>query len=181
MSLMTPKSDDPAQQQSQAILKFLPLMIGWFSLNVPSGLGLYWITNNVITTATTLLIRKTVNADMALAGMDGSVSASTAVDLDPPKTQGFGRKFGEVIQSESDGTKITIKPPGSKPAASVPAQPAPADLSGSAIVDAEFSEVASETQAVSGDGADGAAAGVEAADGAGKKKRKGSKKKKKSK
>lgn len=55
--LLTPKSDDPAQQQSQAILKFLPLMIGWFSLNVPSGLGLYWITNNVVTTATTLLIR----------------------------------------------------------------------------------------------------------------------------
>ena len=27
-----PKTDDPAQQQSQAILKFLPLMIGFFSL-----------------------------------------------------------------------------------------------------------------------------------------------------
>lgn len=39
MELLTPKSDDPAQAQSQAILKFLPLMIGWFSLNVPSGLG----------------------------------------------------------------------------------------------------------------------------------------------
>eukprot|EP00951_Prasinocladus_malaysianus_P035901 scaffold373651_cov21-Prasinocladus_malaysianus.AAC.1 len=24
---------------------------GWFSLNVPSGLTLYWITNNVLTTA----------------------------------------------------------------------------------------------------------------------------------
>ena len=34
--------DDPAQKQTQAILKFLPLMIGWFSLNVPSGLTLYW-------------------------------------------------------------------------------------------------------------------------------------------
>jgi YidC/Oxa1 family membrane protein insertase len=26
-------------------------MIGWFSLNVPSGLTLYWFTNNLLTTA----------------------------------------------------------------------------------------------------------------------------------
>merc|ERR1712087_56575 len=73
-SLLTPKSDDPAQQQSQAILKFLPLMIGWFSLNVPSGLGLYWITNNVVTTATTLLIRRSVAMpDLAPAGGGGAM------------------------------------------------------------------------------------------------------------
>ena len=44
-------SQDPAMKQTQAILSFLPLMIGWFSLNVPSGLTLYWFTNNVLTTA----------------------------------------------------------------------------------------------------------------------------------
>jgi len=49
MSILTPKNDDPAQAQTQAILKFLPLMIGWFSLSVPSGLGLYWMTNNILT------------------------------------------------------------------------------------------------------------------------------------
>ena len=36
-------------------------MIGWFSLSVPSGLGLYWLTNNVVTTVTTLGIRATVS------------------------------------------------------------------------------------------------------------------------
>lgn len=40
--LWVPQSQDPAQKQSQAILKFLPLMIGYFSLSVPSGLSLYW-------------------------------------------------------------------------------------------------------------------------------------------
>ncbi|CAI5936751.1 unnamed protein product, partial [Closterium sp. NIES-65] len=39
--MQPPQTDDPATQQSQAILKFLPLMIGWFSLTVPSGLSLY--------------------------------------------------------------------------------------------------------------------------------------------
>ena len=37
--IMQPQSQstDPAQQQTQAILGFLPLMVGWFSLIVPSG------------------------------------------------------------------------------------------------------------------------------------------------
>lgn len=50
-------SEDPQQQQVQAILKFLPLMIGWFALNVPSGLTLYWFVNNILTTGQTLFLR----------------------------------------------------------------------------------------------------------------------------
>jgi YidC/Oxa1 family membrane protein insertase len=38
-------------------LKFLPLMIGWFALNVPSGLGLYWLANSVFTTSTQCYLR----------------------------------------------------------------------------------------------------------------------------
>jgi YidC/Oxa1 family membrane protein insertase len=108
-SILTPKSDDPAQQQTQAILKFLPLMIGWFSLSVPSGLGLYWITNNVVTTATTLLIRNSVPTP-SVAGMDGGVSSA-----EPVKSQGFGRQYGEVVTKQSeDGTTVKISPPGTR-------------------------------------------------------------------
>jgi len=108
-SILSPKSDDPAQQQSQAILKFLPLMIGWFSLNVPSGLGLYWLTNNVVTTLSTVLIKQSV-ATPEIAGVGGAA----VVDEPPPSTaQGFGRRYGEVIERDNDGTKVTIKPPGS--------------------------------------------------------------------
>jgi YidC/Oxa1 family membrane protein insertase len=106
-ALLTPKTDDPAQAQSQQILKFLPLMIGWFSLSVPSGLGLYWLTNNVVTTVTTLGIRASVSTDdMVLS------SATTAVAVEP-KPAGFGRKFGEIIEStDGAGTTTTIRPPG---------------------------------------------------------------------
>jgi len=114
-AILTPKTDDPAQQQSQAILKFLPLMIGWFSLSVPSGLGLYWITNNVVTTATTLIIKNNV-APLELAGTAGAAGAAPAAQ--PPKAQGFGRKYGQVIETTGDaGTKVTIKPPGATDAA----------------------------------------------------------------
>ena len=54
MELMQPKTQDPNQQQANVILKFLPLMIGWFSLNVPAALCIYWVANNIITTATTV-------------------------------------------------------------------------------------------------------------------------------
>ena len=106
-SILTPKPTDESQQQNQAILKFLPLMIGWFSLSVPSGLGLYWLVNNVVTTATTVLIRGGIpTLEVASAG-----GPATAVD--PPKPQGFGRKFGEAIDvSSAEGATVTITPPG---------------------------------------------------------------------
>jgi YidC/Oxa1 family membrane protein insertase len=120
-ALLTPKTDDPAQAQSQQILKFLPLMIGWFSLSVPSGLGLYWLTNNVVTTVTTLAIRATVETpDLVTAG-------APAAPVDP-KPAGFGRKYGEIIETTgNDGTKTTIRPPGAtkkeRRAAAAAAQP----------------------------------------------------------
>lgn len=45
---------DPDNEQAKTtaqIVKFLPLMIGWFSLNVPSGLSLYYFSNTVLTSA----------------------------------------------------------------------------------------------------------------------------------
>ncbi len=44
---MTPNSGmDPKQQQMMTMM--MPLMIGWFSFNLPSGLSVYWIIGNVI-------------------------------------------------------------------------------------------------------------------------------------
>ena len=66
------QSTDPSQQQTQAILKFLPLMIGFFSLNVPAGLTLYWFANNILSTAQTVYLRKTTKApEAAPAGAGG--------------------------------------------------------------------------------------------------------------
>jgi len=140
-ALLTPKSDDPAQAQSQQILKFLPLMIGWFSLSVPSGLGLYWLTNNVVTTVTTLGIRASVSTDdMVLT------SATTAVAVEP-KPAGFGRKFGEIIEStDGAGTTTTIRPPGATKKERRAAAAADGSVPAAAVVD-----VAAGAAAVDGD------------------------------
>lgn len=52
------QANDPNQKSTQAILKFLPLIIGYFSLSVPSGLSLYWLTNNILSTGQQVWLRK---------------------------------------------------------------------------------------------------------------------------
>ncbi len=47
MQKMTPNSGmDPKQQQMMTLM--MPVMITWFSLNLPSGLSVYWIVGNII-------------------------------------------------------------------------------------------------------------------------------------
>ncbi|XP_062084927.1 inner membrane protein PPF-1, chloroplastic [Humulus lupulus] len=53
-----PQTNDPAQKNTLLVFKFLPLMIGYFSLSVPSGLSIYWFTNNVLSTAQQVWLRK---------------------------------------------------------------------------------------------------------------------------
>ena len=64
MQILTPPIDDSMGQEekeqmekSQVILKFLPLLIGFFSLQVPAGLTIYWFTSNFFTLAQSLAVR----------------------------------------------------------------------------------------------------------------------------
>ncbi|KAG7355998.1 membrane protein insertase, YidC/Oxa1 family protein [Nitzschia inconspicua] len=109
MELMTPKEQ---KAQQPAFLKVLPLMIGWFSLNVPSALCVYWVTNNIITTATSVLIRN--NLKMEPVSMGGSTVAppppSSSVFAPPPlreKPEGFGNQSSAPAPSVDGVTPIT--------------------------------------------------------------------------
>ena len=44
-------------EKTQGVLKFLPLMIGFFSLQVPAGLTIYWMTANIFTLTQSLAVR----------------------------------------------------------------------------------------------------------------------------
>jgi len=68
MDALTPPEDDKDQSnmtaeekdtadRSKFILKFLPLLIGYFSLQVPAGLTIYWFTSNLFTLGQSLVIR----------------------------------------------------------------------------------------------------------------------------
>lgn len=52
------------EQISQSLVNNLPFVIAFFSLNVPSGLAVYWIINNILTTAVTLVVKKQFKDDV---------------------------------------------------------------------------------------------------------------------
>jgi len=83
---------DPESEQAKTtaqIVKFLPLMIGWFSLNVPSGLSLYYFSNTVLTMSQQIFLRKLGGADV------------DEVDLGPIKKVGSARRNGDPLSEES--------------------------------------------------------------------------------
>mmetsp|Transcript_26862 Transcript_26862/g.62794 ORF Transcript_26862/g.62794 Transcript_26862/m.62794 type:complete len:439 (-) Transcript_26862:256-1572(-) len=108
MELMTPKEQ---KDQQPAFLKVLPLMIGWFSLTVPSALSVYWVTNNIVTTATSLIIRNSLKMDVATVGVpaETTTSAPDPTVFTPPTIREKPAGFGDSISSaSSDGvTQIT--------------------------------------------------------------------------
>lgn len=107
MQLMQPKVEG---QEQPAILKVLPLMIGWFSLNVPAALGIYWVANNFITTAISMQIRSSINME-PVAPSGGSASGI----IDPPTTSAFTPApmrekpsgFGDSGVSASSSSEVT--------------------------------------------------------------------------
>lgn len=48
LTMTRPVTGDPRQaSMSRTMLWMMPLLFGWFTLTVPSGLGLYWFTTNL--------------------------------------------------------------------------------------------------------------------------------------
>ena len=45
--MMTPPSADTQQASMNQMMMFMPLMFGFFALQVPQGLALYWVTSNI--------------------------------------------------------------------------------------------------------------------------------------
>ncbi|EMS52597.1 Inner membrane protein ALBINO3, chloroplastic [Triticum urartu] len=96
-----PQSTDPSQKNTQLILKFLPFMIGYFSLSVPSGLSIYWFTNNVLSTAQQIWLRKLGGAKPAMnEGASGIITAGRAKRSGAQSGQG-GERFKQLKEEEN--------------------------------------------------------------------------------
>ena len=64
MTVLTPPPDENISEEekeqlesSTRVLKVLPLMIGYFSLQVPAGLTIYWATSNVFTLLQSVIVK----------------------------------------------------------------------------------------------------------------------------
>ncbi|XP_078177735.1 inner membrane protein ALBINO3, chloroplastic-like [Carex rostrata] len=91
-----PQNDDPAAKNSLLVFKFLPLLIGYFALSVPSGLSIYWFTNNVLSTAQQVWLRKLGGAKPGVSQDGGGIiSAGRAIRSDR------GDKFKQLKDDEN--------------------------------------------------------------------------------
>lgn len=101
MELMKPpQTDDPNQKNTLLVLKFLPLMIGYFSLSVPSGLSIYWFTNNVLSTAQQIWLRKLGGAKPVVSeNASGIISAGRAKRSDSQPMRD-GDRFRQLKEGE---------------------------------------------------------------------------------
>ncbi|CAL4951531.1 unnamed protein product [Urochloa decumbens] len=94
-----PQSDDPSQKNSLLVLKFLPLMIGYFSLSVPSGLSIYWFTNNVLSTAQQIWLRKMGGAKPAVSKRGSGII--TAGRAKRSNAEPAGERFRQLKEEEN--------------------------------------------------------------------------------
>lgn len=119
MQSSQPQSNDPNMKTSQTITKFLPLMIGYFALSVPSGLSLYWLTNNILSSAQQIWLQKMGGASNPAnkikyellkedqPKVQESVFQTTSVKEPPkiekPDAQGYrpGERFKQLKEQEA--------------------------------------------------------------------------------
>lgn len=73
----------------------LPLMVGWFSLNLPAGLSLYYFSNTAFTSGQQIFLRKLGGAKLA------------EYDLGPIEL-GKARRTGETADSSMDTSSMSF-------------------------------------------------------------------------
>lgn len=95
-----PQTNDPTQKNTLIIFKFLPLMIGYFSLSVPSGLTIYWFTNNVLSTAQQIWLRKLGGAKPAIDETAGGIITAGRAKRLASKTEKGGERFAQLKEAE---------------------------------------------------------------------------------
>jgi YidC/Oxa1 family membrane protein insertase len=58
------------EQFSKSLTNNLPFIVAFFSVNVPAGLALYWIVNNVLTTVITSVVKNSLKDEVLPAEVD---------------------------------------------------------------------------------------------------------------
>jgi len=104
--LISPQSTQSQNRPANVILKVLPFVLGYFSLNVPSGLTLYWFTNNILSTAQSLYLKRTAPTPSVPSVDDTEKPAREYVEADVNRSKP-SRSKQEVpanLKNDSDGS-----------------------------------------------------------------------------
>ncbi|KAF7805475.1 inner membrane protein PPF-1, chloroplastic [Senna tora] len=100
-----PQTDDPTQKNTLLVFKFLPLMIGYFSLSVPSGLSIYWFTNNVLSTAQQVWLRKLGGAKPVVNDNASGIITAGRAKRSVSQPERAGERFKQLKEKEKKLSK----------------------------------------------------------------------------
>ncbi len=120
MNVLTPPPDENASREereqlesTQRVLKFLPLLIGVFSLQVPAGLTIYWFTTNLFTLSQSLAIRAYYKANPPKIELpdywDNIDDVENMSAEDKRKAAAAGMAVGPKWEDVLDGTSLKMK------------------------------------------------------------------------
>jgi YidC/Oxa1 family membrane protein insertase len=98
--MMTPPTSDPQQASMQSVMKFMPLMFGYFALVVPSGLSLYWFTSNLLAMIQQYFTRTNLNQTPATAGATAGSSSSPSISANSVTTDSEEQKKEKNVKSK---------------------------------------------------------------------------------
>ncbi|KAF8408352.1 hypothetical protein HHK36_007501 [Tetracentron sinense] len=100
--MQSSQGNDPNLKNSQALTKFLPLMIGYFALSVPSGLSLYWLTNNILSTTQQVWLQKLGGAKIPMMQF-----SDDTIKEEQPKIQKSALEVDSTKVEVRQGEKLT--------------------------------------------------------------------------
>ncbi|KAK9707476.1 hypothetical protein RND81_07G200000 [Saponaria officinalis] len=101
--MQSSQPDDPNLKSSRAITNFLPLMIGYFALSVPSGLSLYWFTNNILSTLQQVWLQKMGGAKNPVGQLSDDISKEEP--LEPAETVLEAKSIQAEVAPPSTGPR----------------------------------------------------------------------------
>jgi len=105
---MQPTADPQQQSMNRIMLWVMPLMFGFFSLSLPSGLSLYWVASNIISLI--LQYRVTGWGTLTMPALPSFLKKGAPQPIENPaaKTEGIsgtGKKAGKGVTAEQSVTK----------------------------------------------------------------------------
>jgi len=108
--MQVPSADPTTAQTNQMMTMTMPLMIGFFSLSTPIGLGMYWIASNMIGVLQYYVTKPRMDAIKAQYAVEHSAAGVNApkavVDAAkpvaaPPRAKVKAKSTGRINQSAS--------------------------------------------------------------------------------
>lgn len=99
------------EQFSQGLVNNLPFIVAFFSVNVPAGLAIYWIANNIMTTLITVATKATIKQEAFPAEVDRIMAM---LEAGPKVSIGGGRGGLGTSASKSELRGNLVEPRGQR-------------------------------------------------------------------